>query len=278
MVRTYKKKSARGQYGDGKLTDALEAVKNGVPLIRVAKDYGIPARTLRRHRDSKVNQPGTVHLGRYNQCLPRHVEQELHDHIQTMERSMYGLRVDDVRRLAFEVAEYYHLKHPFNMISQKAGRDWLNGFFSRFGDLSIQTPQATNLSRAVGFNKPKVQQFFTLYKEVLQQRQFLPSQIWNMDETGITNVHKPGKIIASKGVKQVSKMTSGERGATVTVICAMSASGTFLPPMMIFPRKRMVDTLMTGAPPQSLGCCSPNGWTDSGLTRDPHKNKCCASK
>ena len=45
-----------------------------------------------------------------------------------------------------------------------------------------------------------------------------------MDETGITNVHKPGKIIAMKGKRQVSKMTSGVRGAIVTVVCAMSVN------------------------------------------------------
>ena len=60
-------------------------------------------------------------------------------------------------------------------------------------------------------------------------------------------------------------MTSGERGATVTVICAMSASGQFLPPMFIFPRKRMLDQLMRGAPDRSVGYCSKSGWTDCDL-------------
>ena len=112
------------------------------------------------------------------------------------ERSMYGLTAKDVRHLAYEIAEAYNLKHPFNKLTKLAGKDWLKGFFARFPDLSIRIPQGTNLSRAIGFNKPKVQQFFTLYKQILEQRQFLPSQIWNMDETGIHNVHKPGKIIA----------------------------------------------------------------------------------
>ena len=82
-----------------------------------------------------------------------------------------------------------------------------------------------------------------------------------MNETGITNVHRPGKIVTTKGAKQVSKMISGERGSTVTVICAMSPAGSYPPTMLIFPRKRMVDTLMTGALPQSRGCCSQNGLT-----------------
>ena len=51
-----------------------------------------------------------------------------------------------------------------------------------------------------------------------------------MNETGITNVHKPGKIIEMKGKQQFSKITSGERGATMTVVCAVSASGTYVPP------------------------------------------------
>ena len=86
-----------------------------------------------------------------------------------------------------------------------------------------------------------------------------------MDETGITNVHRPGKVIASKGVHQVAKMTSGERGKTVTLICAMSAAGVHLPRMFISPRKRMVDHLMHGAPPQSIGHASESGWTDGSL-------------
>src|ERR1700733_311866 len=219
MVRTYVKKTVRGHYGNKNLEDALKAINDGMPLIRASREHGIPARTLRRHRDRKVVQPGKVALGRHLPALPPHVDKELHDHIQMMERSMYGLTVNDVKRLAFEIAESYKLKHPFNKVSRKAGRDWLNGFFNRYPDLSIRSPQATNLSRAVAFNRPQVQRFYALYKEILQKRQFLPSQIWNMDETGITNVHRPVNIVATKGVKQVSKMTSGERGKTVTVIC-----------------------------------------------------------
>lgn len=264
-MRNYVKTTTRGQYGKEKLAAAMKDIADGVPLIRVSKNYSIPARTLRRHRDGKVTQPGSVNLGRHVPALPKEIEQELHDHIKTMEQSLYGLAVNDVRRLAFDLAEHYGLNHPFSKIKRCAGKDWLQGFLDRFPDLSLRKPQGTNLSRAVGFNKPKVQQFFTMYKELLQKHRYSPCQIWNMDETGISTVHEPGKIIASKGAKQVSKMTSGERGSTVTIICAMSAAGTFLPPMMIFPRKRMVDTLMNGAPPQSVGCCSASGWTDSDL-------------
>jgi hypothetical protein len=63
MVRTYKRKTDRGKYGTEALKDALEAVLSGTGLKTAARQYGIPAKTLRRHRDGKVSQPGIVKLG-----------------------------------------------------------------------------------------------------------------------------------------------------------------------------------------------------------------------
>ena len=201
-------------------------------------------------------------MGRHAPALPEDVEKELHDHIKRMEQSLYGLTVLDVQQVAFDLAEPLRSESSLQQ-DEKACRQGLAAwFFKRYGDLSVRTPQETNLSRAVGLNRPKVQQFFALYKDLLQKHQYQPSQIWNMDKSGISTVHVPGKIVASKGARQVSKITSGQRGRTVMVICSMSAAGTFLPPMLIYPRKRMVDTLMSGTVggvAQWLGCRSVAG-------------------
>jgi len=159
--------------------------------------------------------PGVLNLGRHMTTLSVVLERELHDHIQYMEKSLYGLTPRDVRRLAFDVAERAGINHRFSNKSKMAGKDWLAGYFSRYPDLSIRVPQGTNLSRAVAFNRPKVAQFFDVYKELLVDVPCTPSRIWNMDETGITNVQRPSKIIATKGQRTVGKVTSGERGATV---------------------------------------------------------------
>ena len=60
-------------------------------------------------------------------------------------------------------------------------------------------------------------------------------------------------------------MTSGERGGTVTVVCAMSASGAYVPPLLVFPRKRMTDRLAVGAPSGSVVRVNSSGLTDSFL-------------
>ena len=39
-------------------------------------------------------------------------------------------------------------------------------------------------------------------------------------------------------------------------VCAMNAAGTFQPPMLIYPRKRIMDSLLIGAPPGTVGACT----------------------
>ena len=57
-------------------------------------------------------------------------------------------------------------------------------------------------------------------------------QVYNIDETGISVVHKPGKIFSAVGRKYVFPFfaTSGEKGKTHTVVVCVSASGHAIPP------------------------------------------------
>ena len=91
---------------------------------------------------------------------------------------------------------------------------------------------------------------------------FKPSKIFNADETGVSVVHENKfKVLASKGKKQVGKLTSGERGKTITVLLCVNASGDqFIPPLFIFPRKKINDRLRIGAPEGAVFAAQENGW------------------
>ena len=73
MVRTFKRKSNRGQYGLPKLLEAANLVKEGKISKRQAeKQFGIPRKTLTRHICGVVKNPGN--LGRFGPVLGKEFE------------------------------------------------------------------------------------------------------------------------------------------------------------------------------------------------------------
>jgi hypothetical protein len=91
------------------------------------------------------------------------------------------------------------------------------------------------------------------------------SRVFNLDETGATTVQKPTKFIAQKVVKQLNQYTSAERGQLVTVVDTICAAGTFLPHVMIFPRKHFKTHMLNGVPTGSLCLASPTAWMTTEL-------------
>lgn len=177
----------------------------------------------------------------------------------------YGLTAIDLRQIAFEFAEKNNIQHTFNGDKKMAGKDWLQSFLRRHPNLSLRKPEATSLGRISGFNAESVGLFFNNLDEVLKKYNFQASRIFNVDETGVTTVQVPSKIIAPKGVKQLGKAVSWERGRNITACCSISASGVYIPPMFIYPRTRMSEQLKRNGPVDAIYECSTKGWMNEEL-------------
>lgn len=77
----------------------------------------------------------------------------------------------------------------------------------------------------------------------MDKKNFNPSSIYNCNETGISvNPKCQSKLIAKRGRRQVGRKMAAERGETVTAVLCFSATGTFLPPMLIFSRVKENDS------------------------------------
>ncbi|CAH1976103.1 unnamed protein product [Acanthoscelides obtectus] len=141
--------------------------------------------------------------------------------------------IDDLRRVA-EAKGALWVKLLLNIrylklhyLNKFAEANKLNHGFNK----EFQLAEATSYNIITAFNATEVK------LEALQPRHnFSVHQLFNIDET------------APKGLRQVAKATSGERGVTTTIVYAASANGTYVPPMFIFKRKRMSELL--------LKCCN----------------------
>lgn len=126
-------------------------------------------------------------------------ESEFTDHIIHLSKIFYGLTPKDIRRAAFSFADRNQIKHSFNKESKIAGKDWFHGFNRRNRKLSTRKPEATSINRILGFNRQEVGKFFENLEVVYEKSKFEPTEIWNMDETGISTVKENGVVVAEKG-------------------------------------------------------------------------------
>lgn len=58
----------------------------------------------------------------------------------------------------------------------------------------------------------------------------------------------------------MAKVVTAERGKNVTIVCGVSAIGTYIQPFFIFPRKRLRPEFLIGAPTGSNAIAHESGW------------------
>lgn len=206
-----------------------------------------------------------VTLGRFKKALTDEMERELAQHCRDLDARFYGLTRKHIMKIAFDYADMNNVSDRFNQEKKQAGKDWLKAFVRR-NNLSVRTPEQCSMARAMGFNKVQVNRFFENLKTCCTKYQFPAHRKYNMDETGISTVpNKTPKILTPKGKKTVCKISSAERGETVTAVCCMSATGIYVPPALIFPRKRMNHLLFKDAPPGTLNLVTETGYMNTDL-------------
>ena len=255
------------QWNGQQLKLAVKSVLiDGKSKKAAAKQHNIPRSTLQRRLKEMSQNGGVVEdtqIGR--PCtLTAEQEEELVSIIMDMESRLYGLTPENVRSVVFSFCKKYKVENRFNADKGMAGRKWLKLFLRRHPELSVRQPEKTSIQRAIGFNKAKVDKFYEILGKMLLNDdgspRILPSQIYNVDESGFTINQNVRKIVAKKGKKNVGVLTSCEKGKTVTAVCCVSASGEYVPPAFIFPRVRYKPELLDKGPVGSIGLATKSGW------------------
>lgn len=181
------------------LQAAADAVRNNHISQRIAsKQFKVSRSTLKRYL-IKLEQ--NVCFKSYENCAIKKVfteaeEKSLCDYLVTASLMHYGLTRRDLQVLAYDFAKVNNKSIPVSWENKcRAGKQWYLDFIKRRNTISLRKPQATSLARSTSFNKHNVSMFFVKLKEVMEKYKFTGDRIYNLDESGNTNVHMPGIII-----------------------------------------------------------------------------------
>lgn len=254
MPNKYTRKAVniRGNWTQEDLTNAIRSVVDeNVAVRRAAIQYHVPRKTLERRIKTGNSLKGK--MGPSSSMGTDH-ENRLSRHILTMQKRGFPLTRDDLRKLAYQFAEQLNLKHRFNKQKEKAGYDWLNLFLSRHPEISVRKSEGMSLARTNAMDRNEIAQYFTLLEATMEENDLFdkPAKIFNLDETGLQLNSRPGEVLAQKGSKAVSTVTSTERGETITLVACCNAEGNFLPPAIIMKGKNKKQEWEDGLPPGSI--------------------------
>lgn len=183
------------------LQAAANAVRNDHISQRIAsKQFNVSRSTLKRYL-IKLEQ--NVCYKSYENCAVKKVfteaeEKSLCDYLVTASHMHYGLTRRDLQVLAYDFARANNKTIPASWENKfRAGKQWYLDFVKRRSTISLRKPQATSLARSTSFNKHNVSTFFVKLKEVMEKYKFTGDKIYNLDESGNTNVHIPGKLLST---------------------------------------------------------------------------------
>lgn len=260
-------KQKKGKWIEKNMNAALKLLlEKKITQRQAAETFNVPKTTLGdRFRAIQAGKSVnlTPQMGKFKRTFSEELEKQLVLYVKDQDAKFMPFSKKEFCKFAYDLAEHLKLPHQFKKEKKTAGKQFYYDFMARHPDLSLRTPQSTSIQRALGFSRHQVDRFFIKYAELLKKYDFSASKIFNCDETGVSIVHDNStKVISERGKKQVSKLTTAERGRNVTVLLSINAAGDiFVPPLFVFPNKKRIDeVLKKDSPPGSIFVAEENGW------------------
>lgn len=104
-----------------------------------AMQFNVSQTTLERYVKKRIKASDSVlqkKIGRFSCIFNGDQEAELVQYLTKMEAQLFGLTIDDLRDLAFQLAKRNKIPHSFK--DGKAELEWARPFISRHPELSLR--------------------------------------------------------------------------------------------------------------------------------------------
>ena len=118
------------------------------------------------------------------------------------------------------------------------GDKWWTLYKKRHLEIVLRCASGLEVKRALGFTKKSTSTFYNLLETVYNAENYLPSYIWNANETGVCTAEGNSsiKVIAKKGSKSVRRTIADSR-EWMSIMTCINATGSYIPNLYIFKRK-----------------------------------------
>lgn len=130
------------------MINAIIAVREKrMGYLAASKRFNVPRSTLFDYvrSNSEPTEAVKSKLGR-KPILPDELEEKLVEYLLMMEKKYFGCTRNDVKRLAYQLAELNNIPNPFSIVKEVAGKDWFKRFMQRHNQkLSLRTPTFVHL-------------------------------------------------------------------------------------------------------------------------------------
>ena len=114
-------------------------------------------------------------------------------------------------------------------------------------------------------NSDTLKQYYDLLEDTLKEHNLhnSPSQLYNVDESGIPLDPKAPKVVTVRGIKKAWYQSPG-RKRQITVTCG-NAAGQVIPPLIIFDAKNVRHAWTRNEVPGTMYGTSEKGWINTDL-------------
>ena len=255
---TRRKGNYRSKYTQDDFNKAMESIQDGRMSVRkAAEEFNVPRTTLM----DRIHKRTSDKLGRPCE-LTEDEENLLAGRIKLMGDWGFPLTMIDVRKL---VQDYLNSSGKRSRwLDNYPGEDWAYGFVKRRKDLSNRMSNLIKRSRAA-LSREQVKEFIENYTRV--GADIPPSNVFNYDETNLTEDPGAKKALYRRGVKYAEKVSNHSKSSLSVMFCG-SANGKMLPPYVVYKAKNLYESWCQGGPKGTRYNATSTGWFDMAVFED----------
>ena len=247
-------RESRGKYKSydvESMKRAIEDVRKGMSIRQAAETYGVPKSTLGDRVSGKVKEDCKPGPPPYLTCLE---EEELASFLIRCAEIGFPRTRTQVLGLVQQIVTTRGL-------NKSVSNGWWERFIHRHPHVTLRTPMSLTRSRAIASDSDVIDRYYTTLEETLRHNNLIhsPSSIFNCDETGLPLNTTSCRVVAQKGSKNVSSITSNSK-SQITVLACTCAAGFAIPPFIIFSRSTYHPHLSKGEVPGTMYGVTARGW------------------